>query len=157
MGRRTAFVACLCGFLLAVPVLHASDSTGASKGEQLLLAEVNRARAGSGLPPLRNDRRLRAAARAHSRDMLARGYFGHGNFGRRLQNYGVRGKTIGENVAWAQGARVNAQAIVAQWMASAGHRANLLRRSFRRIGIGTAVGSFGGYPQAYVVTADFSG
>ena len=89
--------------------------------------------------------------------MIAHGYFGHGNFGRRLQNYGVRRKTVGENVAWAQGASVDAQVIVAQWLASPLHRANLLRRSFRRVGVGTAVGGFAGYPQAYVVTADFSG
>ena len=157
MGRRTALAACLCGFLLVVPVLHASDSTGASNGEQLLLAEINRARAAHGLRALRYDRRLHAAARAHSSDMVAHGYFGHGNFGRRLQNYGVRGRALGENVAWAAGATVNGQVVVAQWLASPSHRANLLSRAFRRVGVGAAVGSFGGYPQAYVVTADFSG
>ena len=155
MGRRRAIFACLCGCLLLVPALHASDKTVASKGEQRLLQEINRVRAANGVPPLRTDARLRAAARAHSRDMVAHGYIGHGDFGRRLQNYGVRARAIGENVAWGVGS-VNARVVVAQWMASEWHRANLLSREFRRVGVGVVTGSFGGQRRAHLVTADFS-
>ena len=42
-------------------------------------------------------------------------------------------------------------------MSSPGHRANLLRPGFRRIGIGALVGRFSGYSGATVVTADFAG
>jgi len=79
-----------------VPALHASDTTLASKGEQRLVQEINRVRAAHGVPPLRTDRRLQAAAEAHSRDMVAHGYLGHGDFGRRLQSYGVRARAIGD-------------------------------------------------------------
>jgi uncharacterized protein YkwD len=156
VGRRRAIAACLCGFLLLVPALHASDSTAASKGEQRLFEEINRVRAAHGVPLLRTDARLRAAAKAHSRDMVAEGYLNHGDFGRRLQNYGVRARVIGENVAWGQGGSVRARAIVAGWMGSSSHRANLLSRDFHRIGIGAVVGSFGGHRRAHLVTADFA-
>jgi len=42
-------------------------------------------------------------------------------------------------------------------MASAGHRANLLRPGWTRIGIGSRLGTFHGYTGATVVTADFAG
>jgi uncharacterized protein YkwD len=43
------------------------------------------------------------------------------------------------------------------WMESPGHRANILRPSFTRIGLGRRVGPFAGYGTAAVVTADFAG
>jgi uncharacterized protein YkwD len=43
------------------------------------------------------------------------------------------------------------------WLASPGHRANLLKPSYRRIGLGIARGPFQGQPAASVVTADFGG
>jgi uncharacterized protein YkwD len=88
--------------------------------------------------------------------MVAQGYLGHGDFGRRLQSYGVRARAIGENVAWGAGGTVHARVVVAQWMGSSWHRTNLLSREFRRIGIGVVAGSFGGQRQAYLVTADFA-
>jgi uncharacterized protein YkwD len=157
VGRRQALVACVCGFLLAAPALHASDTTASSSGERLVLGEINRVRAAHGVPPLRPNARLQAAARAHSRDMVANGYLGHGDVGRRLQSYGVRGRAMAENIAWATGAQVHAAALVAGWLASPPHRANLLSREFRRVGVGLAVGSFAGNPEAHIVTADFAG
>lgn len=142
--------------MLLIPAVHASDTTVASKGEQRLLEEINRVRAANGVRPLRTDARLRAAAEAHSRDMVAHGYLGHGDFGRRLQSYGVRARAVGENVAWGAGSSVRARAVVASWMSSPWHRANLLSREFRRIGLGVATGSFGGQRRAHLVTADFA-
>jgi uncharacterized protein YkwD len=43
------------------------------------------------------------------------------------------------------------------WMASPGHRANLLRPGWTRIGLGARVGNFMGYDGAVVITADFAG
>jgi uncharacterized protein YkwD len=140
-------------FLLSAPVAPAVPTSG----ERALLDEINRARAAHGLPALRIDGTLEQAARAHSRDMLRRGYFGHGDFGRRLASFGARGPAVGENLGWGVGARGTAQAIVAGWLASPGHRANLLRRGFRRVGLGRVVGTFAGRGGTTVVTADFAG
>jgi uncharacterized protein YkwD len=46
---------------------------------------------------------------------------------------------------------------VKMWLASPGHRANLLRPGYDRIGLGLGAGSFHGIAGATVVTADFAG
>ena len=66
-------------------------------------------------------------------------------------------RRFGENLAWGVGSRATARAIVRSWLASPGHRANLLRPSWERIGIGSRTGTFLGYAGATVVTADFAG
>ena len=63
----------------------------------------------------------------------------------------------GENLAWGTGPFATARRVVSGWMASPGHRANLLRPGWRRIGLGALRGNFLGYPGATVVTADFAG
>jgi uncharacterized protein YkwD len=140
-------------FLLSAPSAPAVPTSG----ERSLLDEINRVRAAHGAPPLRIDGRLERAARAHARDMLRRGYFAHGDFARRLAGFGARGPAVGENLGWGVGSRGSAQAIVAAWLASPGHRANLLRRGFTRVGVGRAIGTFAGRGGTTVVTADFAG
>jgi uncharacterized protein YkwD len=108
------------------------------------------------LPRLSVDPRLVKAARSHSRDMLRRQYFAHGDFGQRILRFGVRGQMFAENLVWGSGI-MSARAEVAQWLASPPHRANLLDPSLRRVGVATPVGSFSGYSPATVVTADFAG
>jgi uncharacterized protein YkwD len=118
---------------------------------------MNEVRATHGLPALRLDERLGRAARAHSLDMLHHNYFAHGNFGSRMHSFGVQGRVTGENLAWGTGSAARSRVIVAEWLASPPHRANLLRPGFRRVGVGAVVGSFAGYSRAAVVTADFAG
>jgi uncharacterized protein YkwD len=90
-----------------------------------LLALCNDRRAALGLPFLRADPRLEAAARSHAAWMAAHGGLTHGGDGSlqsRLaaQGYGWGGAA--ENVARAPSASV----AVALWLNSPGHRANLL-------------------------------
>jgi uncharacterized protein YkwD len=66
--------------------------------------------------------------------------------------------TVGENLAMFGGSAPTADAIVAAWMSSPGHRDNLLRGAFREAGIGivhnpAAGGVFGGEP-TWLVTLD---
>jgi uncharacterized protein YkwD len=66
-------------------------------------------------------------------------------------------EALGENIAWGTGNLGTAAKIQRAWMASPGHRANILRRQFREIGIGIAVGApvdAGGLDGA-TFTADF--
>ena len=147
-------------FLLSSVILcliAAGPASAAPSGaERAVITEVNRVRAAHGLAGLRVDLRLERAARSHSRTILRTGSFSHGSFHRRLAGFGARG-AVGENLGWGVGSRASAQAIVAAWLASPSHRANLLRPGFRRIGVGRLVGTFAGYGGAAVVTADFSG
>lgn len=107
------------------------------QAETAMLQLVNQERTSRGLPALRMDATLRAVARAHSADMFQRGYFSHiGPDGEtpfdRMREGGVRFATAGENLAMAPTVRIAHRGL----MESPGHRANILRGSFRRVGIG---------------------
>lgn len=153
MRKQTLFILALASLLLAP-----TASAGALNAtEKALLGEMNRVRAAHGLGSLQVDARLQRAARSHTSDMLRRGYFAHGSFSRRVQAVGAKGPRLGENLAWGQGESGKPQRIVGMWLASPPHRANLLRPGFRRVGLGARYGTFGGRPNALVVTANFAG
>jgi uncharacterized protein YkwD len=161
-GGRTLFVLTFAGAALLALAPSASSSELSevqllSAQEQSLLQAINQARAVHGAPPLRIGARLQQAARAHSRAMARSGAFTHGDWYRRLRRHGVRARTLGETIAWGVGTDGSASALVGMWLASPPHRATLLRRGFRRIGVGIAVGPMGGFPGATVATADFAG
>ena len=139
---------------LVVPTTALAAST---RSESTLLREMNHVRAEHGLGRLTLDAHLQRAARSHSREMVGTNAFQHGAFGDRMLQFKVTGNLAGENLAWGTGARGSAQGIVVAWLASPEHRANLLRPSFTRVGIGALVGPFLGYRGAHVVTADFAG
>jgi uncharacterized protein YkwD len=105
--------------------------------EARMLELVNGERARQGLAPLKADPELAAVARAHSRDMLARGYFSHvtpdgKDLGDRLRASHAFYLRAGENLAFAHSLPVAHQGL----MNSPGHRANILRPEFGRLGIG---------------------
>jgi uncharacterized protein YkwD len=109
--------------------------------EAQMLALVNQERAAQGLPPLRADPELAEVARAHSRDMFARGYFSHVTpEGKdpfdRIRAANVTYRTAGENLALAPTLPQAHQGL----MNSPGHRANILRPAFGRVGIGIVDG-----------------
>lgn len=141
----------------AALILPSTALAGMSKPETALLRQMNTVRVAHGLRPLRYDAHLERAARAHSREMLAADVFQHGAFASRMLEFDVTGSLAGENLAWGTGARGTARGVVAAWLASPEHRANLLRPTFDRVGIGDLAGSFLGNPGARVVTADFAG
>jgi uncharacterized protein YkwD len=105
--------------------------------EERMLELVNAERASHGLGPLRPDPELAEVAREHSRDMLARGYFSHvapegDDAFVRMRRANVRFLTAGENLALAPTLAAAHQGL----MNSPGHRANLLRPQFGRVGVG---------------------
>ena len=107
-------------------------------------AAVNDERVAESLPGLVMNETLREVARAHSQDMIDRNFFDHTNpdgdhVGDRLGDAGVTYVMAGENIAWNQGYADPVTAAVDGWMASSGHRANILRPQFTLTGIGIAV------------------
>jgi uncharacterized protein YkwD len=146
----------LVAFVTFFALVPAAGATTLTRAERSLLQAMNATRAAHGAGPLRLDAALERAARAHSADMLHKGYFSHAGFPNRVWAAGVRSHYVGENLAWGSGSYAAAQQIVGEWMASPPHRANLLRRTFHRIGVGILVGRFEGFDGASVVTADFS-
>lgn len=125
--------------------------------EQSLLNAINRVRARHGRQPLRIASPLQRAARSHSNAMLRTGNFTHGDWYRRLRRNGARGRTLGETIAWGVGTDGTAAAIVRMWLASPPHRATMLHRGFRYVGVGVASGTFSGFGGASLATADFAG
>ncbi len=147
----------LCLVLAAIVAPSAAArGIALTRSETALVRAINVARTHRGLPALRVDPRLVRAARANSARMLSTGNFSHDDFMRRFRRFGVRGRLFGENLAWGTGVLGAAQA-VRMWLASPGHRENMLDRGFHRIGIATPVGRFGAVPAATLMTADFAG
>ena len=125
--------------------------------EQDAFDRVNAERTAAGLSALVMDEDLRAVARAHSEDMVARGFFAHVNpDGRnpfqRMGAAGLKYVSAGENIAMNNFANA-AQKAVEGWMASPPHRANILHTQFNHTGMGIAVSSTG----VYYFTQDFIG
>jgi len=152
-------VACAL-FVVAVlaPAASAGNQTAAlNQRERSLLSVVNEVRSNHRLRPLKVDPALARAARSYTATMIRTDVFTHGDMYGRLVQSGARGPMYGENLAWGTGAYAAARHVVQGWMASPGHRANLLRPGWRRIGLGALKGNFLGYAGATVVTADFAG
>ena len=114
------------------------------------LCLLNAERAGRGLATLKVDRLLQRAALRHGGDMVANGYFAHeGRNGsqpaQRIRAAGYLssggGWRIGENLAWGTGDLATPRAIMAAWMNSPGHRANILLPAYREIGFGVIAGN----------------
>ncbi|RZU15455.1 uncharacterized protein YkwD [Kribbella rubisoli] len=111
---------------------------GTSTQERQVLDYTNQIRQQQGCGPLRLDSALVKAAGKHASDMVRRHYMDHTNPdgqdpGDRMKAAGYRGSSWGENIAAGYD---TAQKVVAAWMQSDGHRANILNCKFTTIGIG---------------------
>jgi len=127
--------------------------------EAAVVAGINAQRAAAGLPPLQLDPDLVMVARERSSDMAQRGYFSHVSptgetFSSLMQSQGVPCSWCGENIAYNNfGDDQTVAVVLSAWMASPGHRDNILRSSFDRVGVGVALGGSG----AKYYTAVFAG
>lgn len=106
-----------------------------------LYAGVNQLRQSCGA--IRQDPRLTAAAQRHANDMLANNNFSHrGSDGStpsaRMADAGYATAPSGEIVFWATGSSATADAALAFWMGSPGHRAIILNCEFAAAGFATA-------------------
>ena len=129
-----------------------------------ILCLHNQIRAEKGLPLLRENAKLRKAALGHSNTMVNEGYFDHtspsGNtFVDRILSarYAKRNDawTLGENLAWGTGDLSTPAGIMQAWMNSAGHKANILKKAYREVGIGIRLGVPSDNGVGATITADF--
>lgn len=110
-----------------------------------MLGLVNAERAQQGLKPLQADPELARVAEAHGRDMFARAYFSHytpegKDLGDRIRAAKLGYFTAGENLALAPTLASAHQGL----MRSPGHRANILRPQFGRLGVSVLDGGVHG-------------
>jgi len=132
--------------------------------ERTMLGLINLARTSRGLAPVHLQTALDRAALAHSRDMLSRDYFSHSapggtTFATRLRKagYGIAGYrswAVGEVIGWGQGSAGSPRAVFRSWMRSSAHRAVILDRRWRDVGVGCARGSFRGVSGSVMYTID---
>jgi uncharacterized protein YkwD len=129
-----------------------TEVTGLSEPqmESSIACLINEQRASYGLQPVAPNGDLREAALSHSSEMISESYFEHTSpagltFTDRIESTGymqsARSWVVGENLVWGTGPRSTPQALVTSWMNSPPHRENLLRPTFREIGIAAVPGT----------------
>jgi len=122
------------GEKLCVPSLD----EGTSNYEKEVIRLVNEIRKENGLNELQEDWQLSRVARYKSQDMRDNNYFSHtsptyGSPFTMMTNFGISYRYAGENIAMGQR---TPQEVVNAWMNSPGHRANILKSSYTKIGVG---------------------
>jgi uncharacterized protein YkwD len=172
-GLRTLLLIALVAStaVLALPAAAAPTGTRAtgslSSLEVGVLQQLNAIRAAHGLPPLKLSTRLEAASAQHSREMVTDGYFDHSSYdgtafwrriGRWYRQSGFGYWSVGENLLWST-PTVEPAVALQQWMASPEHRANILSRRWREIGVSAvhvtaAPGTYKGL-EVTILTTDF--
>jgi len=123
---KTLFVALAFAFT-GEPTLADGTCSVLTTGESQIIEKTNEARAENGLPTLVVDCRLMGSARRHAQRMA-----------KAMSMYHSTGVT--ENIAAGQPFAADA---VVTWLRSPGHRANILNRSHRRIGVAGFIGPDG--------------
>jgi uncharacterized protein YkwD len=130
-----------------------------------LLCVVNAERAQRGIPTVESSWRLRRAAQGHTDDMVARAYFGHvtpggSDLSDRIRATGYLSHRsdwfLGEALGWAEGAVATPDRLMGAWMASPPHRAVILDRRYRQLGVGVDLAApTAGVRDGVTVTLDF--
>lgn len=106
--------------------------------EQAVVEDTNQARALVGLPALEVSDAATQIARMKSQDMVDNNYFAHesptyGSPFAMMRTYGLAYDAAGENLAFGQS---SAEQVVADWLNSPGHRANIYGAVYTQIGVG---------------------
>lgn len=146
---------CLVLFLMVVPrPAGAAVPDNLPELRTLALELVNAVREEHGLDALASSQTLDRAAQMHAEDLLRREYFdhvspeGHSVRDRYIDAGGSRSHLVAENIAQCTGCgpAVDTSRIRSfhdGWMASPGHRENILRRGISQFGFGAAAGPDG--------------
>ena len=126
-------------------------ATPYSAGEILIF--TNEARVTAHVSKLVVDKKLSQAAQAKVEDMTKQNYFGHVSPTNKtvtdfIKSSGYRYVRAGENLA---GQYTKADTLMKAWLASPGHRQNLLASTYTDTGIGIAYGEIEGKTGWFVV------
>jgi len=125
-------------------------AAAANPFDNAMIGLVNRARSTAGVPPVTEATGLTRLSLWWSTQMNtgATGYQlkHNANAWTMVTTYGAANRTSwGENVASSSSTATTAQELFNAYMNSAGHRANILSRNYRYIGMGTVTGAHGLY------------
>lgn len=117
------------------PETETPDADAVTAAEQVV-ALVNAERAKVGLSALTIDADVTAAANVRAKEIKQS--FSHtrpdgSSFSSALKEQGVSFRGSGENIAWGQ---KSPEQVMNGWMNSDGHRANILNKNYKNIGVG---------------------
>lgn len=117
------------------PGTDVSDNETLSYAEQVVKL-VNEERAKAGLSALKMDADITNAANVRAKEIVQK--FSHtrpngSSFSSVLKEQGVSFRGSGENIAWGQ---KSPEEVMKGWMNSDGHRANILNKNYKNIGVG---------------------
>ena len=130
-------------------------SLSAGDGRAALLCTIDAERTARKLPVVHASSQLARAAQGHADDMVIRHFFEHvtpggSTLGDRVHATGYidgrRDWELGEAIAWAQQPLDTPVTLMRAWLASPAHRAIILDRRFRDVGIGVTDGLTDGSP-----------
>jgi uncharacterized protein YkwD len=166
---RIAGILVAAGFFAAAPAAQASTKVHAparaaaaqcaganeiptaatlNRAARATLCLLNAQRTASGLRRVAPNRALKSSAKRYAKAMVSQRFFSHvapngQTLDARMRGYvrGARGWAYGENLAWGSGTKATPAQIMSAWMASPGHRANILTARWRHVGIGVAPGA----------------
>jgi uncharacterized protein YkwD len=145
--KRLALIAMIPATLFAIVLLASPANAAAVSSAQLsagIVTLTNQQRAAHGCKAVKVDARLVAAAAGHSSYMARTGSFSHtGSGGSSFSTRVTRAaypRPLSENVAF--GYRTAAD-VMKGWMASPGHRANILNCKASTVGVSTVYAANG--------------
>lgn len=129
------------------PLKRLDQTTFALLDKANIILETNEERANEGLPLLKENSLLRAAAEKKLDDMIAKNYFAHVSPTGAGPDVWVKVASyeyilIGENLALGNFSDEND--LVRAWMESPGHRANIMNHKFSDIGVAVRRGTIEG-------------
>jgi uncharacterized protein YkwD len=176
MRRRSRIVKYVVVLLAGTSLLASAGTASAAGCKNQLMAPtksniktyeravrclLNRERTKRGMKSLASHWALRKAAERHSRSMVRHHYFDH--FGAdgsspksRMKKAGYGGSSFGENITYGTGGYATPRNVMQRWMASSGHRANILNGGYDDLGVGIAIGTPQG-STGVTVTTTFGG
>jgi len=150
-------VACLCAGAIGTAARAAwspcqdanlsPSAANAGRVDAATLCLIDRLRAAYHLRPLRANGELRRLAARQVNDMVSWNYFADDRppgltplaliASTRYPSH-AKSLSVGQNIGWGTGPYATAASMVAGWMASPAHRANILDPRYRETGIGVS-------------------
>ncbi|MBQ9479478.1 MAG: CAP domain-containing protein [Selenomonadaceae bacterium] len=145
---KKIFSTALVALLIIISTAASVEAISRDQAAEEILHLVNVERRKAGVPALKLSRELYRPAMIRAREIIK-------SFSHTRPNglpfssvfYGISYKTVGENLAAGQ---TSCEMVVQQWMDSPGHRANILNKKFKFLGVAYIYDGKGRYKHYWV-------
>lgn len=145
---RRIFSTALVAMLILISAVGSVEAITRDQAAEEIVELVNIERKKAGLPPVKLSRELYRPAMIRAREIVKS--FSHTRPNGLPFNsvfYGITYRTVGENLAAGQ---TSSEMVMQQWMDSPGHRANILNKKFKYLGVAYLYSGKGKYKHYWV-------